>query len=52
MVNNSSIINQAKNHFSKMTMTYDIGNPEPGLGQAHICGRINLAKGIPDLPSW
>jgi len=30
--------------------TYDIGNPEPGLGQAQICGRIKLVKGIPTLP--
>jgi hypothetical protein len=27
-------------------MTYDIGNPVPGLGQTQICG-----EGIPTLPS-
>ena len=31
---------------TKTTMTYDIGNPVPGLGQTQICG-----EGIPTLPS-
>jgi hypothetical protein len=40
MLNNSSTINKTNNHLSpqpfnlKKTMTYDIGNPGPGLGQA------------------
>ena len=32
-------------------MTYDIGNPGPGLGQAHKCGRAKPVNGIP-TPSW
>ena len=32
-------------------MTYDIGNPGPGLGQAHKCGRVKPVNGIP-TPSW
>ena len=23
-------------------MTHDVGNTGPGLGQAHICGKLNL----------
>jgi hypothetical protein len=30
-----------------VTTTYDVGNPEPGLGQAQTCGGIKLANGIP-----
>jgi hypothetical protein len=32
-------------------MTYDIGNPGLGLGQAQKCGRVKLVNGIPTLPS-
>jgi hypothetical protein len=41
MVNNSTNVNKTNNHLSlqitkhkKKTRTYDIGNPDPGLGQA------------------
>jgi len=27
-------------------MTYDVGNPGPGLGQAHKCGRVKPVNGI------
>jgi len=27
-------------------MTYGIGNPDPGLGQAPNCGRVKLLNGI------
>jgi hypothetical protein len=29
-------------HTIKKTMTYNIGNPAPGLGQAQKCGRVKL----------
>jgi hypothetical protein len=28
-------------------MTFDVGNPGPGLGQAYKCGCVNLVNGIP-----
>jgi hypothetical protein len=28
-------------------MTYDVGNPGPGIRQAHKCGKVKLVKGIP-----
>jgi len=31
-------------------MTYCVGNPGPGLGQAHKCGSVKLVNGIPNLP--
>jgi hypothetical protein len=30
-------------------MPYDVGNPGPGLGQAHICCRIKPVNEIPTL---
>jgi hypothetical protein len=33
-------------------MTYDIGNPGPGLGQAQKCDGVELVNGDPNLPSW
>jgi hypothetical protein len=33
----------------KKTTTYDLGNPCPGLGQAHKCGGLNRVIGIPTL---
>ena len=27
-------------------MTFCVGNPGPGLGQANICGRVKLVNGI------
>jgi hypothetical protein len=32
-------------------MTYDVGNPDPGLGQAQKCGRVKPVNGIPTLLS-
>ena len=53
MVNNSTNINETNNHFlpeiienEKKSMTYDIGNPCPGLGQAQKCGRVTLVNGM------
>jgi hypothetical protein len=49
MVNNSTNINKMNNHLSsqlnslnskKRTTTYGIGNPAPGLRQAHKCGGV------------
>jgi hypothetical protein len=34
---------------TKMTTTYDIGNPDPGLEQAQICGVIKPVNVIPTL---
>ena len=30
-------------------MAYDIGNQDPGVGQAKKCGRVKLVKGTPTL---
>ena len=53
MVNNSININKTNNHLSpqplnikKNTMTYEAGNPGPGLGQAEKCGKVKLVNGI------
>jgi hypothetical protein len=32
--------------------TYDIGNPDPVLGQTQKCGRVKLFNGIPTILSW
>jgi hypothetical protein len=32
-------------------MTYEVGNPGPGLGQAQQCGGVKPVTGIPNLPS-
>jgi hypothetical protein len=32
------------------TKTYDIGNPDPVLEQAHKCGSVKPINGIPTLP--
>jgi len=29
--------------------TYDVGNPGPGLGKAHKCGRVKPVNEIPTL---
>ena len=39
-------------NWTQNTTTYDVGNPGPGLGQAHKCGRVKPVNGIPILPSW
>ena len=55
MVNNSTNIN---NHISpslteyKKTMTYDVWNPGPALGQAQKYGWAKIVNGIPTLPFW
>jgi hypothetical protein len=33
------------------TMTYDVGNPCSGFGQAQKCGWVKPVNGIPTLPS-
>jgi len=35
---------------TKKTTTYDVGNPGPGLGQAHKCGSVKLVNVIPTIP--
>jgi hypothetical protein len=35
----------------KNTTTYDVGNPDHGLGQAQKWGGVKLINGIPTLPS-
>ena len=54
MVNNSININNPNNRLksqnTKITTTYDAGNPGPGLGQAQKYGRIQLVIWIPTLP--
>ena len=37
-------------NLNKKTITYDFGNPCPGLGQAQICGRVNGT--LPPLNKW
>ena len=47
IVNNSSNINKTNNHFSRQFFkykTYDIGNPDPGLGQTQTCGGVKPVK--------
>jgi len=44
--------NDKKFHHSlniEKTMTYDIRNPGPGMGQTQRCGRIKLVKDIPTM---
>jgi hypothetical protein len=36
----------------KNSMTYEVGNPGPGLGQAQECGRVKLVNKISILLSW
>jgi hypothetical protein len=54
MVNNSTNIKKMNNHFNSLniekTMTYEVGNPGLGLGQAQKYGRIKLVNGISTLP--
>ena len=55
MVINSTNINQMNNHLSSylislnanQTTTYDVGNPGPGLGQAHKCDGVKPVNGTP-----
>jgi hypothetical protein len=48
MVNNSTNINKMNNKLSpqtieyKKTMTYDIGNPGPVLGQTQTCSKVKF----------
>ena len=43
---NKKILTELAEH-KKKSMTYDTGNPGPGLGQAQKCGRIKPVTGIP-----
>jgi hypothetical protein len=38
-------------NIKKKTTTYDVGNPDPVLGQAHKCDGVKPVKGISTLPS-
>ena len=53
MVNNSTNINKMNNHFNSLniekTMTYEVGNPGLGLGQAQKCGGLKLVNVIPSF---
>jgi hypothetical protein len=55
MSNNSTNINKTTYHLKplniKKTMTNDIGNPDPGLGQAQQYSRVKQVNGIPTLSS-
>jgi len=54
MINNSKNINKTHSHLKplniKRSTTYDVGNSCPGLGQAHICGRVKPVKGSQSSP--
>ena len=60
MVINSININKSNNHLSpqlnslntKQTTTYDVGNPDPGFGQAQKCDGVKPVGGIPAILSW
>ena len=50
--------NQQNNHLSPLNsmdkvkiMTYDVGNPDPGIGQAQKYGSAKLINEIKTLPS-
>ena len=59
IVINFTNINKTNNHplilteltDDKKTTTYDVGNPGPSLGQAHIWGGVKYVNGIPTDPS-
>ena len=36
----------------KKPRTYDIENPDPGLGQAQKCGGFKPVNGVQPSPSW
>jgi hypothetical protein len=55
MVNNFTNINKIS-HLNPLqtkkgggAMAYDVGNPDPGMGQAQKCGGVKLVNGIPIL---
>ena len=54
MVNNSTNINKTNNHLSpehtkkRGITTYDIGNPDPGLGHTQKCGGVKPSP----LDNW
>ena len=39
-------------HKIKGIPTYDVVNPDPGLGQAHKYVGVRLVNGIPNFPCW
>ena len=43
---NSLTISHLNSLTTKKTTIYEVGNPGPGLGQGHKCGRVKLAKGV------
>ena len=42
--NNQTLLNSLN---TRKTMTYDVGNPGPGFGQAHRCGEVKQVNRIP-----
>ena len=54
MVNNSTNINKTiTSHLKSLNMKKQrnvFGNPDLGLGQAKICGRVKPVNGIPPPP--
>ena len=59
MVINSTNINKTVTSHLKKTMTYDVGNPCPGMGRTEKCvcvgggggGEVKLVNGIPTYMS-
>ena len=58
MVNNSTYINKTNNHLSPQIIghlkdiTHRVGNPGPGVGNAHKCDGVNQANEIQTLYLW
>jgi hypothetical protein len=54
IINNSININKRNSPqnilSTKKTMTYDVGNPGPGLEQAQKCDGVKPVNEIPTLP--
>ena len=51
-VKNSTNVNIDLNSLNTAkTMTYDIENPDPGLGEEHKCSQVKPVYRIPTIPS-
>ena len=46
-----TIISRLNSWNIKKTMTYDVVNPGPGLGQMQTCGGVKLINEIPNIPT-
>ena len=51
MVNTPSISTKQTITYHLSSLTYDVGNPAPFLGQAQRCGGVKPVNVIPNL-SW